>query len=99
VSFSRIREYVSTIKFAEKAPKKKKKTKRATWKAFWKFSLKASSTKKAKCPVTFVVNFCTEKNPTTFTKPATKESKDAIPRLCAGVLVFPMCENITHCFY
>ena len=33
---------------------------------------------RAKCPVTLVVNRCTDKNPTTFTIPATNESNEAI---------------------
>ena len=51
-----------------------------------KLSLNTSSTKKAKCPVTFVVRRCTDKKPATLTIPATKESNDAIFLLWLKVL-------------
>ena len=59
-----------------------------------KFSLKISSTKNAKCPVTLVVNRCTAKNPATLTMPATNESNEAMRKLCFKVLVFPLCVNM-----
>ena len=53
-----------------------------------------SSAKKAKCPVTLVVSFCTAKKPVTFTIPATKESNEASFKLCIQVLDLPVCLNI-----
>ena len=46
-----------------------------------KFNLNTSSTKKAKWPVTLVVNRWMERKPQTFTIPATKDSNDAIFKL------------------
>lgn len=85
---------ISTIRLDTNEPKKKKKMYRKKINACQKLSLKTSSTKKAKCPVTLVVKRCTAKNPATFTIPATKDSNDAILKLCANVLVFPLCLNI-----
>ena len=82
------------MKFETKEPKKKKKMYKKQTNPCQKWSLKISSTKKAKCPVTLVVKRLTAKKPTTFTIPATNESKDAIFKLCFKVLAFPLCLNI-----
>lgn len=76
--FSFFLESSSTKKLEKKEPRKKKNIYRKYIKPFQKLSLKISSTKKAKWPVTLVVNVAAAKNPATFTIPATKESREAI---------------------
>ena len=41
-----------------------------------------------------VIDSTFDKKPATFTMPATKESKEAIFRLCFSVLVLPLCLNM-----
>ena len=83
------REISSTKKLETKEPRKKKKIYKKYTNPFQKFNLNISSTKKAKCPVTFVVSLATARNPATFTIPATNESRDAIRKLCVNVLDLP----------
>lgn len=48
-----------------------------------------SLTKRAKCPVTFVVSCLKDKKPVTLTKPATKDKTVARWILCFNVLLLP----------
>lgn len=94
INLSLFLDTASTIKFETNDPRKKKKMYKKKINACAEFSLKTSSIRKAKWPVTFVVSRWIEKKPTTFTSPATKDNNEAILRLCPSVLVLPMCLNI-----
>ncbi len=81
---------ISEVKLDVKAPKRKNKVNTKNVIAA-EYSCKSIfSAKKAKCPVTFVVNVFRPKTPETFTIPATNESSVAKRKLWLKVLFFPL---------
>jgi hypothetical protein len=74
-------EINSDMKLAIKAPNKKNRVKTRKVIAAAKSLRMTSSAKKAKCPVTLVVNVLKDKIPVIFTFPATKDNKVANRRL------------------